>query len=91
VISPWQCPLPFQENMTNKVAVYFDNDNSWVPIMFYSLKEAIMLYQQAKQSGMEMYIFPSEWNPSQFDLYCLKHIPQTSTSVFNHRAKQGVA
>ncbi len=91
MISPWQCPLPFKEKMTIKVAVYFYTEDRWVPIMYYTLEEAIVLYQQATLSGMEMYVFPSEWKPSQFDRYCLEDIPQTTTIVLDNRVKQGVA
>ncbi|MEC4811780.1 MAG: hypothetical protein SAK29_00600 [Scytonema sp. PMC 1069.18] len=77
--------------MTTKVAVYFYAEDKWVPIMYYTLEEAITLYQQAMLSGMKMYIFPDQWKPNQFERYCLEHIPQISTGVLNYRVKQGVA
>ncbi len=66
MISPWHNPLPLEEYTTDPVVVYFYNGR-WVPITHYSLKQAIALYQKAKEQGYRLFIFPSHVHPIEFE------------------------
>lgn len=63
---PWQNPLPSEEYITHQVVIYFYTGR-WVPIMFYPLADAIALSQKAKHLGQELYIFPTNTRPSEFE------------------------
>lgn len=65
MISFWRNPLPSADHGDDQVVVYFFN-GSWVPIMFYSLREAIELYRTAKLAGQELFIFPLDLTPDNF-------------------------
>lgn len=64
--SPWQNPLPSEEYITHRVVIYFYTGR-WVPIMFYPLAAAIDVYQKAKNQGQELYIFPANSLPNEFE------------------------
>jgi hypothetical protein len=73
--SPWQCPIPVEENTTDKVAIYFYKNDRWVPIMFYKLEDAIAFYHQSQSHEMQIQIFPAELNPNDFDLSSHQETP----------------
>jgi hypothetical protein len=62
VNSPWQVPLPQEENTTSRVVVYFYN-GGWIPITFYPLVDAIRLHLIGISSGMDIVVFPPEIDP----------------------------
>lgn len=64
--SPWQVPLPRQEQTTSRVVVYFDN-GGWIPITFYPLVDAIALHRMGLSSGMDIVVFPPDLDPRFFD------------------------
>lgn len=64
--SPWQVPLPRQEQTTSRVVVYFDN-GGWIPITFYPLVDAIQLHRMGLSSGMDIVVFPADLDPRFFD------------------------
>jgi hypothetical protein len=64
--SPWQIPLPLERYTTNQVAVYFYSD-TWIPITFSTLADAISLHRQALSSGKEFVVFPPDLDPRAFD------------------------
>jgi hypothetical protein len=66
VDSPWQVPLPRQEQATSRVVVYFDK-GGWIPITFYPLVDAIQLHRIALSSGMDIVVFPPDLDPRFFD------------------------
>lgn len=50
----------------HKVVIYYYT-NRWIPIMFYSYSDAIVLHYEARLSGKELYIFPPGFNPNDFN------------------------
>ncbi len=64
--SPWQVPLPLGKHTSSRVVVYFYS-GSWIPIMFYSLADAIKLHHQALSSGKELFVFPADLDPGTFN------------------------
>lgn len=64
--SSWQNPLPSEKYINQQVVIYFYTGR-WVPIMFYSFAAAIALSHQAKQSGKELFIFPTNALPHEFE------------------------
>lgn len=56
--SPWQNPLPREEQITNQVVVYFHSD-FWIPIPCFCLSEALALYRKALLQGKELFVFPT--------------------------------
>ena len=60
--SPWQVPLPLQEDTRHRVVVYFNN-GGWIPITFYPLVEAIRFHRMAMSSGMDIVVFPPDLDP----------------------------
>lgn len=66
MISPWHNPLPLAVSQNQRVVVYFYS-GKWVPIMFYSLDAAIELHRQAQLRGQELFVFPSNSSPNEFD------------------------
>lgn len=73
MVSPWQTPLPIEENKTSHVVVYFYSDRLglWIPIMFFSLIEAIALHQKGIKQGAEFFVFPLHLNPCNWGLVTL--------------------
>lgn len=65
MISPWQNPLPLSEYTMNRVVVYFYSGR-WIPIMHYSLKDAIELYRNTVAQGGDIVIFPPDLDPNGF-------------------------
>lgn len=65
VDSPWQVPLPRQEQTTSRVVVYFEN-GGWIPITFYPLVDAIQLHRLGLSSGMDIVVFPADLDPRFF-------------------------
>jgi len=90
MLSPWRCPLPLEEYTISRVVVYFYSGR-WVPIMFYSLEEAIALCRRAMQEGREIFVFPSEVNPCgwqhSFNSTGWDHNPQTQITSLSGRIK----
>ncbi|HEY9796674.1 MAG TPA: hypothetical protein V6D30_13620 [Leptolyngbyaceae cyanobacterium] len=76
VVSPWQTPLPQEEYITSRVVVYFYS-GGWVPIRFYRLAEAIKLHHQARLQGKEIFVFPPEADPKDFDSLPIQKICMT--------------
>lgn len=64
MLSPWRSPLPLKKYMTSRVTVYFYNGR-WIPIIFYTLGEAIALHRFALKFGKELFIFPPDCNPNE--------------------------
>lgn len=64
--SPWQVPLPRQDQTTSRVVVYFEN-GGWIPITFYPLVDAIQLHRMGLTSGMDIVVFPTDLDPRLFD------------------------
>jgi len=62
VDSPWQVPLPLQEDTKHRVVVYFNN-GGWIPITFYPLLDAIQFHRMALSSGMDIVVFPPDLDP----------------------------
>ncbi|HEY9613430.1 hypothetical protein [Allocoleopsis sp.] len=60
--SPWQVPLPLQEDTRHRVVVYFNN-GGWIPITFYPLLDAIRFHRMALNSGMDIVVFPPDLDP----------------------------
>ncbi len=60
--SPWQVPLPLQEDTAHRVVVYFYN-GGWIPITFYPLVDAIRFHRMALSSGMDIVVFPPDQDP----------------------------
>jgi hypothetical protein len=65
MVSPWSSPLPLGEYTPCKVVVYF-HSRRWIPIMFYSLVDAIALCYEAIPEGKELFVFPPGLNPCEF-------------------------
>ncbi|QSJ19409.1 hypothetical protein JYQ62_12210 [Nostoc sp. UHCC 0702] len=63
MISTLRNPLPMEEYTNRRVVVYFYSGR-WIPIMFYTLKEAIALHHKAQQQGKELFVFPPDCNPN---------------------------
>ncbi len=63
--SPWQVPLPRQEQTTSRVVVYFKN-GGWIPITFYPLVDAIQLHRIGLTTGMDIVVFPPDLDPRLF-------------------------
>lgn len=59
--SPWQNPLPLDDDSTRQVVVYFHSD-FWIPITCFGLSEAITLYRKALLRGKELFVFPPGLN-----------------------------
>ena len=57
MMSPWQNPLPYGEESTNRVVVYFYSDR-WIPMTCFCLNEAISLYRKAMVHNKELFVFP---------------------------------
>lgn len=49
-----------------KAIVYYYNSR-WIPIMFYSYSDAIALHHKARLSGQELYVFPPNLDPNDFN------------------------
>lgn len=49
-----------------KAVVYYYNSR-WIPIMFYSYSDAISLHHKARLSGQELYVFPPNLDPNDFN------------------------
>jgi len=77
MVSPWRCPLPLQEYTTSQVVVYFYSGR-WIPIMFYSLVEAIALHRQALLESQEIFVFPPNVNPYECQHSLKSTIPSLS-------------
>ena len=63
--SPWKIPLPLSEYTASRVVVYF-YCNKWILIMSYPFEDALKLHRRMLLSGLEIYIFPPNLNPSDF-------------------------
>ena len=59
--SPWQNPLPIDDDTTHQVVVYFHSE-LWIPITCFGLSEAIALYRKALVRGKELFVFPPGLN-----------------------------
>lgn len=86
VDSPWQVPLPRQEQKTSRVVVYFEN-GGWIPITFYPLVDAIQLHRLGLSSGMDIVLFPPDLDPRFFSTaFMPSHPPiarQTKTELIS--------
>ena len=49
----------------SRVVVYLYSGR-WIPIMFCSLGEAIQFHRQARLEGQQIYVFPSNVDPSNY-------------------------
>ncbi|NMG08866.1 hypothetical protein DP117_18985 [Brasilonema sp. UFV-L1] len=63
MVSPMQNTLPLSQYMARRVVVCFYSDKRWIPIMFYSLEDAISLYYKALRLGKKLFVFPSNCYP----------------------------
>ncbi|OKH58367.1 hypothetical protein NIES2130_14930 [Scytonema sp. HK-05] len=67
MLSPWQIPLPLEEYTATRVVVYFFFDGRWIPIKFCTLNKAIKLCYEALLSNREIFLFPVDMDPNDFD------------------------
>lgn len=63
---PWQNPLPRDEYTMSRVVVYYYSGR-WIPIKYCRLGKAIELYRQAKLEGRELFLFPPDFKPDDFE------------------------
>lgn len=63
---PWQNPLPRDEYTTSRVVVYYYSGR-WIPIKYCRLSKAIELYRQAKLEDRELFLFPPDFKPDDFE------------------------
>jgi len=59
---PWQNPLPLEEYTMSRVVVYYYSGR-WIPLKFCGLAKAIKLHRQSKLQGIELFIFPPDFDP----------------------------
>lgn len=57
VVSPWNTPIPEGECTESPVVIYFYSDK-WIPIVGFSLGEAITLYRKALFLGKKILVYP---------------------------------
>jgi hypothetical protein len=62
-VSPWKIWLPLEENAAVRVVICAYEDK-WIPITFTTLAEAIGIYKNVCLQGGEIFVFPSDFNPS---------------------------
>ncbi|MDZ8054033.1 MAG: hypothetical protein RMX68_027530 [Aulosira sp. ZfuVER01] len=68
MISPWKNPLPIEKYPSERVVIYFHNNEQWVPIKYCHLLKAVELYQKSiTLSGKEILIFPPDLDPNKFN------------------------
>lgn len=86
----WKNPLPLGEYTSNRVVVY-SYDGRWIPIMSYRLADAIALYHKVREKEKEIWVFPPDVDPNQFQselkgaLSCQIHYNQTRPFSFNSK------
>jgi len=56
-------PLPLPESVASPVVIYFYN-GSWIPVIHYSLAEAIALYYKGQSEGQALLAFPPNLDPN---------------------------
>lgn len=82
--SPLINPLPLEEYASHEVVTYSYSGGRWVLIKSYALVDAITLYSAAKEIGTEVYIFPPDLDPNNFnnlDVLLLVQEPSISVPV----------
>lgn len=58
VVSPWNTPIPVGDHTESPVVIYFYS-GKWIPIVGFSLGEAITLYRKALSLGKKILVYPS--------------------------------
>lgn len=57
VVSPWNTPIPVGDCTESPVVIYLYSDK-WIPIVGFSLGEAIKLYRKALFLGKKILVYP---------------------------------
>jgi hypothetical protein len=67
--SPWLVPLPLDQYLNYRVAVYSWRNEQWIPIKYCRLSRAIELYHRVLlETNQEVFVFPADLDPKLFKL-----------------------
>lgn len=68
MFSPWRIPLPLTEYSSFRVVIYYFWNNQWVPIKYCTLSKAIQLAYEGQSLNQELFLFPVDLNPNNFNV-----------------------